>query len=104
MSKLDGFLKDGLCPLMPIWNTMLILEFTFISLLAISLFLSPGQPSVAIYFSLLLIIPTTAMLLGLIYYCKRQEEPDPFRREASPSNEEDGDLSPGEDGNTSHED
>ena len=88
MGKLDRLLKDGLCPLMPMWNTMLILEFVFISLLLISLFLNRGQPSPAIYFSLVFIVPTTGLLLGLIYYCKREEASDPFRSEGSdPSRE-----------------
>jgi hypothetical protein len=91
MGKLDRLLKDGLCPLMPMWNTMLILEFTFISLLLISLFLNRGQPSPAIYFSLVFIVPTTGLLLGLIYYCKREQAADPFRSEESDPSREDPD-------------
>lgn len=88
MGKLDRLLKDGLCPLMPMWTTMLVLEFTFISLLAVSLFLNGGQVSPAILFSLLFIVPTTVLLLGLVYYCKREEASDPFRSEgSSPSRE-----------------
>ena len=90
MSKLDEFLRDGLCPLMPMWNMMLLLEITFLSLLFVSFLLSPGDPSVAIYFSLLFIVPTTAMLVALIYYCNRQDAEDPFRREDEQPNEDAG--------------
>ncbi|MEF8814774.1 MAG: hypothetical protein V5A55_13290, partial [Halovenus sp.] len=80
--------KDGLCPLMPLWNTMLIFEFTFLALIGLSLFLDPGRPSAAIFFSLFFIIPTTASLLGVIYYCKRQEAKSPFWRDTDPSTDE----------------
>lgn len=112
MGKLDHFLKDGLCPLMPLWNTMLIFELTFLALIAISLLLNPGQPSVAIFFSLFFIIPTTVSLLGIIYYCKRQKAKSPLRSENDTPSADDSDLtrdgddgpSAGGDGDTFRED
>jgi len=97
MSKLDRFLADGLCPLMPLWNTMLIFEFTFLGLIIVSLFLNPGQPSVAIFLSLFFIIPTTASLLGIIYLCKRNARESPFRRENETLSTGDTDRSPDRD-------
>lgn len=99
MRKLDHLLTDGLCPLMPLWNTMLIFEFTFLALILVSLFLNPGQPSVAISLSLFFIVPTTASLLGIIYFCKRKERASPFRREKDTPSTGDTDRSPdGDDG------
>jgi hypothetical protein len=72
MNRIRTLIDDGLCPFLPMWRMLLILEFTFLSLLGISTILSSGPPSIAVYLSLLFILPTVGAILGLVYYCSRQ--------------------------------
>lgn len=72
MTELRRLIDDGICPLVPVWRSLLLLELTFLVLLAIATLLSSGRPSVAVTFSLALILPTSVGLLGIIYYCMKQ--------------------------------
>lgn len=72
MNGIRHVLNEGICPFLPLWRSLLVLEMAFVVLLAISVLLSSGTPNVAVLFSLLFIVPTSVGLLILIRYCERQ--------------------------------
>lgn len=73
MGRLKTLLDEGLCPYTPMWWSLFVLQMVFLSLLFVSVLMAPGDVSVAVPLSLVFIVPTTAFLLALLYYCKRQE-------------------------------